>query len=96
MEKQNISLLDRFWLWLCRFFAENKVPFLASFAAGLLAHGYAFTNKLVNHDEVESLFGKGATITSGRWGLEAIKFIFPDASTVPVGSFLIISLHASI
>ena len=32
MEKQNISLLDRFWLWLCRFFAENKVPFLASFA----------------------------------------------------------------
>lgn len=95
MEKQNISLLDRFWLWLCRFFAENKVPFLSSFAAGLLAHGYAFTNKLVNHDEVESLFGKGATITSGRWGLELVKTLFPDWSmpwVYGIVSILLISL----
>ena len=78
--KNKISLLDRFWLWLCRFFAENKVTFTASVSAGLVAHGYAFANKLVNHDEVESLFGKGATITSGRWGLELVKLLFPDWS----------------
>ena len=34
-------------------------------------------NKLLNHDEIESLFGKGATITSGRWGLEPVKLLFP-------------------
>ena len=80
MEKQNISPLDSLWLWVNTFLAENKVPFLAAFITGLVAHGYAFTNKLVNHDEVESLFGKGATITSGRWGLELVKVLFPDWS----------------
>ena len=60
--------------------AENRAPFLAAFFAGLAAHGYAFTNKLINHDDIESLFGKGATITSGRWGLEAVKLLFPDWS----------------
>lgn len=80
MKNKNVSLLELLWLKLCGFFAENKVPFLAAFAAGLVSHGYAFTNKLVNHDEVESLFGKGATITSGRWGLELVKPLFPDWS----------------
>ena len=60
--------------------SRDRAPFLAAFLAGLAAHGYAFTNKLVNHDEIESLFGKGATITSGRWGLEPVKLLFPDWS----------------
>ena len=59
---------------------EYRAPFLTAFLAGLAAHGYAFTNKLLNHDEIESLFGKGATITSGRWGLEPVKLLFPDWS----------------
>ena len=59
---------------------RDKAPFLAAFLAGLAAHGYAFSNKLLNHDEIESLFGKGATITSGRWGLEPVKLLFPDWS----------------
>lgn len=80
MEKKNISLLDGLWLRLSGFFAENKVPFLAAFVTGIISHGYAFSNKLVNHDEIESLFGKGATITSGRWGLELVKALFPDWS----------------
>ena len=58
----------------------DRLPFLTALAVGLLAHGYAFANKLVNHDEIESLFGKGATITSGRWGLELVKILFPDWS----------------
>ena len=57
-----------------------REPFFTCLAAGLVTHGYAFLNKLVNHDEIESLFGKGATVTSGRWGLEVIKILFPDWS----------------
>ena len=59
---------------------ENRLPFLTAFVTGLTAHGYAFSNKLLNHDEIESLFGKGATVTSGRWGLELVKLLFPDWS----------------
>jgi len=80
MNDNNLSLTDRMWLALCRFFAENKLPFLSALIAGFLTHGFALTNKLVNHDEIESLFGKGATITSGRWGLELVKVLFPDWS----------------
>ena len=59
---------------------ENRAPFLSALLVGLAAHGYAFGNKLLNHDEIESLFGKGATVTSGRWGLELVKILFPDWS----------------
>ena len=60
--------------------ARWRAPFFTALLVGLLAHGYAFFNKLVNHDEIESLFGKGATVTSGRWGLELVKVLFPDWS----------------
>ena len=80
MNDKNLSLTDRIWQVLCRFLAENKVPFISALVAGFLTHGFALTNKLVNHDEIESLFGKGATITSGRWGLELVKVLFPDWS----------------
>ena len=80
MNHSKTSYMDRLWLWLCNLFTENKVPFLSALIAGLVCHGYAFTNKLVNHDEIESLFGKGATITSGRWGLELSKLLLPNWS----------------
>ena len=59
---------------------EYSVPFFSALLFGLAAHTYAFTNKLMNADEVDSLFGKGATITSGRWGLELVRFILPNRS----------------
>ena len=62
------------------FLQQYRIPFFASFFFGLLAYGFAFTNKLVNHDEVSSLFTKGATVTSGRWGLGALDSIFPNYS----------------
>ena len=74
------ALTDRLWLGIGRAYKNNKTPFLAALFTGLLAHGFAFTNKLLNHDEIESLFGKGATVTSGRWGLELVKLLFPDWS----------------
>ena len=70
MNTEKLNALRRDW----------QTPFCSALIAGLLAHGYAFTNKLLNHDEIESLFGKGATVTSGRWGLELVKVLFPDWS----------------
>lgn len=70
---------------LCRSLPEqlraDRLPFLCAFGAGLLAHGFAFTNKLLNGDEISTLFGKGMTVASGRWGLELSSLLFPDVST---------------
>lgn len=65
----------------CReLFRENRLPFLSTLFIGLLCYMYAFTNKLLNHDEVQCLFLKGATVDSGRWGLGALDSIFPNLS----------------
>ncbi len=60
---------------------EDRLPFLCAAASGLLAHGFAFTNKLLISDEISTLFGKGLTISSGRWGLALSSLLFPDVST---------------
>ncbi len=73
---KGINMLGLFQdLW-----SRYRCVLLPAFLVGMAAHGYAFTNKLLNHDEIESLFGKGATVTSGRWGLELVKVLFPDWS----------------
>lgn len=66
--------------WLVNAFQAWKIPFLASLIWGALAYMFAFTNKLINHDEVGQLFGKGATVSSGRWGLSILDAIFPNVS----------------
>ena len=73
---------------------EYRAPFLSALLVGLAAHDYTFGNKLLNHDEIESLFGKGATITSGRWGLELVKILFPDWSMPWIYGFLSLLLIA--
>lgn len=80
MDKTKSTPLERALLKLWNITARDRLPFASAFIFGIAAHMFAFTNKLVNADEVQSLFGKGATITSGRWGLEAIKPLFPDYS----------------
>lgn len=57
-----------------------QFPIITSFVIGFLAHTFIFTNKLVNWDEITYLFEKGTTLTSGRWGLELCKAIFPNYS----------------
>jgi len=73
-------LLEAFPRWLAKAFREYRIPFLSSLIWGMLAYLFAFTNKLVNHDEVGQLFGKGATVSSGRWGLGALDILFPNVS----------------
>ena len=59
------------------FFQKFRTAFLVSMISGFLAYGFVLTNKLINHDEAHSLFIKGATVVSGRWGLGALDSIFP-------------------
>lgn len=69
------------WITQSRgFFWKYRFAVLGALACGMLAYGYAFTNKLVNLDELMYLFGKGATLESGRWGLVLSSWIFPDFS----------------
>lgn len=63
-----------------RLFRAWRIPFLVSLIWGFLGYTFAFTNKLVNHDEMSQLFAKGATVTSGRWGLGLLDMIFPNVS----------------
>lgn len=81
-QKQNHApiLAEMFSGWLVRIFRANRLPFLASLIWGMLAYTFAFTNKLINHDEVGQLFGKGATVSSGRWGLGFLDTVFPNVS----------------
>jgi len=73
-------LLEKFTASAAAFLFQYRLPFCASCFFGFLAYGFVLTNKLVNHDEVASLFTKGATVTSGRWGLGALDSIFPNYS----------------
>ena len=79
-ETSKSLLVERAATWLLSQIRENAVPLAASLIAGFLAYTFSFTNKLLNHDEAFSLFMKGATVESGRWGLGGIDLIFPNFS----------------
>ena len=53
---------------------------MSAFAAGLAAYLFVFTDKLLNLDEIAGLFGKGESISSGRWALALTSYVFPDVS----------------
>lgn len=82
-----------------RWYKKYIKVFLFILFIGLLAHTFAFTNKLLNHDELNCLFSKGGTYTLGRWGLELISLIFPDISMpwyIGIISLILISFSACI
>jgi len=68
--------------------------FWASIVVGFLAHGFVFTNKLVNSDEARFLFEKGTSISSGRWSLPVLSLIFPDYSMPWIYGVITILLFA--
>lgn len=75
-------------------FRQYRSAFLSSLLFGFLAYGFAFTNKLINHDEAHCLFAKGATVASGRWGLGALDTIFPNYSMPWIYGILTVFLIA--
>lgn len=78
---------------LC-FFGRNRVPMMSAMLFGMLAHGFAFVNKYINHDEIYNLFGKGATVDSGRWGLGMLDSILPNYSMPWIYGILTVFLIA--
>ena len=87
-------LFQRLLNWLVSRAKENRVPLLSAFSFGFLAHMFAFTNKLLNHDEANSLFSKGGTVALGRWGLGALDSLFPNVSMPWIYGVLTIALLA--
>lgn len=73
-------LTDRLFCRVAAWFRANSIPFISTLIIGLLAHGFAFANKLPNHDDVFHIFEKGNTVDSGRWALSLLSPIFPDFS----------------
>lgn len=54
-----------------------KAVLVTTLIGGLLTHGMVIFNEYAIGDNVTTMFGVGATITSGRWFLEILgKFIF--------------------
>lgn len=68
MTESNPLLFQRLLLWLSKKAKENRVPLCAALIFGFLAHGFAFANKLVNHDEANALFSKGGQRSAGSLG----------------------------
>lgn len=65
---------------LVQLIRENKYPLLSALIFGFFSYMFTFTNKLVIHDDLEHLFSKGYTVSSGRWGLSLLSFVLPDIS----------------
>lgn len=74
------SFLSKMVAGIKSFVVKYKVPFFTALTVGALTHMFAFTNKLINHDEVGHMFDKGGTMVLGRWGLDLLSYIFPDFS----------------
>ncbi|MBR6825244.1 MAG: glucosyltransferase domain-containing protein [Oscillospiraceae bacterium] len=80
MDRKTFGLFESSLVSIGQKLKEHRLPLLAGLLFGLLAHFSAFANKPINTDEVYYLFGKGATIDSGRWGLSLMSYLFPDIS----------------
>lgn len=87
-------LYTKVYTWIITQYHRNKAVITTSVIVSLLAYLFAFTNKLVNGDEVGALFSKGATTSSGRWGLELLYRVFPNYSMPWLHGVLTISLMA--
>ena len=63
-------------------FKRDRLPFFSALGFGLAACGFCMLNKIPVGDDLNplGLFGKGATTESGRYGLELLRHVMPDAS----------------
>ncbi|MDO5445398.1 MAG: glucosyltransferase domain-containing protein [Eubacteriales bacterium] len=79
--KNRIKILkDKEYKCAQRLWTDYKYPFVSTVIFGFIAYGWFFVNKILNFDELYNLFGKGAEIESGRWGLPLVSYLIPDVS----------------
>lgn len=73
-------ILSNIWDGIKKQAKQYQTVLLSAIVFGCLTYIFAFTNKLVNFDDVNALFGKGASLSSGRWGLDYLSWLFPNFS----------------
>ena len=78
-----------------RLYNENRLPFFSALGFGLAAYGFCMTNKIPVGDDLVGLFSKGATTVSGRYGLELLRLVMPDASMPWIYGLMTILLLAA-
>lgn len=76
--------------WYAKIPVEFKAAFKTAFLFGLVAHMYMMTNKLPNHDEIQMLFTKNATIWLGRWFLGILSAVSSEFSLPWINGLLAI------
>lgn len=59
---------------------RDRLPFFSALGFGFAAYGFCMMNKVPVGDDLVGLFSKGATTVSGRYGLELLRLVMPDAS----------------
>lgn len=74
------SFLERRIITCLGYIKNYKIPIISAGLTAIIAYMFMFTNKIINWDDLQFLFGKGYTVTSGRWGLELLKYILPNYS----------------
>ena len=73
-------------------FKRDRLAFFSAFGFGLAAFGFCMMNKIPVGDDLVGLFDKGATTVSGRYGLELLRLVMPDASMPWVYGLMSIAL----
>lgn len=79
--KSDESLLERLAAALIGAAAELRLPALSALLSGLAAYLFCFTNKLEIMDDLSCMYGQGAGLSSGRWGLDLAEYFMPTFST---------------
>lgn len=96
MEHDQMSLTERGLLRALQAIRAYRVPLLSALISGLLAHGFAFTNKLLNADDIGSLYAKGGGTAYGRWAIDYTNILFPDASMPWIYGILSVLMFAAV
>ncbi len=75
------------------------ITFISAFVLGFLIHGFVFSNKFLNHDDIGHLFGSDYGVASGRWLLPFALGLDGQVSVpwfIGVLSLLCLSVSASL
>ena len=80
MKTQKTLVSETAFRKLVEIIVKYRYVILGTLITGFLAYTYLFTNKIPNHDDLLGMFGKGSTVSSGRFGLGLMSYVFPDIS----------------
>lgn len=77
---KNESCMEKLTRKFLAIAGELRLPAIAAILSGLAAYMFCFVNKLEIMDDIGGMFGQGASLSSGRWGLDLAKYFMPTFS----------------